>query len=74
MNIFVKDTGPGIADEENLFKLFKTNKLLNNTEGLGLGLSLSRSIIRSYDGDLVLKSSSSQGASFMITLPYINAK
>ena len=74
VNIFVKDTGPGIVDNENLFKLFKTNKLLNNTEGLGLGLSLSRSIIRSYDGDLVLKSSSSQGASFMITLPYINEK
>ena len=74
VNIFVKDTGPGIVDNENLFKLFKTNKLLNNTEGLGLGLSLSRSIIRSYAGDLVLKSSSSQGATFVITLPYINEK
>ncbi len=74
VNIFVKDTGPGIVDNENLFKLFKTNKLLNNTEGLGLGLSLSRSIIRSYDGDLVLKSSSSHGATFVITLPYINEK
>ena len=70
--ITVKDSGPGIVDEENLFKLFKTNKLLNSTEGLGLGLSLSRSIIRSYDGDLVLKSSSSQGSTFMITLPYKN--
>ncbi|RUM83768.1 MAG: hypothetical protein DSZ20_04135 [Candidatus Thioglobus sp.] len=74
VNIFVKDTGPGVVDDVNLFKLFKTNKLLNNTEGLGLGLSLSRSIIKSYDGDLVLGSSSSQGATFVIKLPYINEK
>lgn len=72
--ITVKDTGPGIVDEENLFKLFKTNKSLNSTEGLGLGLSLSRGIIRSYDGHLILQSSSSQGATFVIELPYINDK
>ena len=72
--ITVKDTGPGIDDEENLFKLFKTNKLLNSTEGLGLGLSLSQSIIRSYDGNLILKSSSSQGATFVITIPKIDEK
>lgn len=67
--IAVKDTGNGVTDKENLFKLFKTNKALNSTEGLGLGLSLSRSIVRSYGGDLTLESSSSKGATFMITLP-----
>ncbi len=69
VTISVKDTGPGVTDVLNVFKLFKSNKSLNKTEGLGLGLSLSRSIIRSYGGDLTLESSSSKGATFMITLP-----
>nr|MCS5589492.1 sensor histidine kinase [Candidatus Thioglobus sp.] len=72
--ITVKDTGNGVTDKENLFKLFKTNKALNSAEGLGLGLSLSRSITRSYDGDLTLDSSSSRGTAFMITLPITNEK
>jgi len=72
--ITVEDTGPGVVDKENLFKLFKTNKSLNSTEGLGLGLSLSQSIIRSYDGNLILESSSSQGATFKITIPKTNEK
>jgi len=72
VTIVIKDTGPGVADVENLFKLFKTNKTLNSTEGLGLGLSLSKSIVRSYDGDIILESSSSKGAAFMITLPKLD--
>ncbi|MCS5589695.1 MAG: PhnD/SsuA/transferrin family substrate-binding protein [Candidatus Thioglobus sp.] len=72
--ITVKDTGHGVTDKENLFKLFKTNKSLNSTEGLGLGLSLSRSIIRSYDGDLTLQSTSSQGSTFLIRLPIVDEK
>jgi len=72
INILISDTGHGVKNQEELFKLFKSDKELNPTEGLGLGLSLSRRIIRSYDGELSLKSTSRHGSVFSIVLPKIN--
>jgi signal transduction histidine kinase len=68
----VKDTGPGVSNQDELFALFKSTKQNSDTEGLGLGLSLSRKIIRAYEGDLALHSTSVNGAEFIIKIPRVS--
>jgi C4-dicarboxylate-specific signal transduction histidine kinase len=54
VNVWVQDTGVGIAQElaEHLFEPFYTNK--PNGKGLGLGLSISANIITEHGGTLRL--------------------
>jgi len=62
----VSDNGPGIAPEvlENIFVPFYTTK----KDGSGIGLSLSRQIIRKLGGKMEVISKEGEGATFMITL------
>jgi len=62
----VQDSGPGIESEhaERVFEPFFTTK----SEGTGMGLAISRSIIESHGGQLSLVSDS-QGAVFQFLLP-----
>jgi two-component system C4-dicarboxylate transport sensor histidine kinase DctB len=62
----VTDNGPGVPEtiKTRLFEPFVTAK----PSGVGLGLSLSRSIARAHGGDLVLIDSP-RGAAFELTLP-----
>lgn len=63
----VADVGPGIADEvkEQLFTPFFTTK----AEGMGLGLSLCRTVVEQHGGQLVFESNRPQGTIFRFTLP-----
>ena len=63
----VQDSGPGIAPElaDRIFEPFFTTK----AEGIGMGLSISRSIIESHGGHLSM-ARGSQGALFQFTLPF----
>lgn len=68
LTIRVSDSGPGIPEEVHarLFKAFATSK----RTGMGLGLSISRSIAQNHGGDLTVDpGGNGQGASFMLTLP-----
>ena len=67
VRITVSDTGPGVADEiaSRLFQPFATTK----TRGMGLGLSISQSIVHAHGGDLTMTSNSENGAAFSVTLP-----
>jgi two-component system sensor kinase FixL len=67
VRISVSDTGHGIppGNEEAIFEPYYTTKL----EGLGLGLSLSRSIVAAHGGHLRAESHGSQSATFHCTLP-----
>ena len=61
----IKDTGGGIS--ENLKKFLI--RFFCEVGGTGLGLTISKRILRAHDGDLELMESSSQGTVFKISLP-----
>jgi two-component system sensor kinase FixL len=65
--VSVQDTGPGIPPElaQVLFRPFRSAK----RGGLGLGLSISRSLIHAQGGQLWLERDASPGATFRFTVP-----
>jgi signal transduction histidine kinase len=67
----VEDSGPGIPSERLplLFDSFFTTK----THGMGLGLSIVRSIVEAHGGRIWAENNSSGGACFRFTLP-VNGK
>ena len=67
--IEVQDSGTGIAAEklEAIFDPFITSK----PEGLGMGLSICRSIIERHGGKISAANNPDRGAKFSITLPVI---
>ena len=68
ITVSLKDNGKGLpVDEpEKIFEPFWTSK----TEGLGLGLSISRSIISAHGGRLWARPNSDRGVTFLFTLPH----
>ena len=70
----VADTGTGISDEvcEKIFEAFYTTKPWES--GQGLGLSISRSIIREHGGTLEVRNLPEGGVVFTFTLPLARAE
>ncbi|WP_370870953.1 sensor protein FixL [Bradyrhizobium sp.] len=67
VEIEVSDTGSGFHDDvkPNLFQTFFTTK----DTGMGVGLSISRSIIEAHGGRMWAESNAAGGATFRFTLP-----
>lgn len=67
VKLSILDTGPGIEQHAlgNIFEPFYSTKSSN---GLGLGLSISKQIIHSFDGCLTAHNRPHGGAQFIITL------
>ncbi len=65
--VTVSDRGPGIPPEEmdRLFEPFRSSK----PGGLGLGLSISRSIVMSHGGRMWAENNTMRGATFGFSLP-----
>jgi NO-binding membrane sensor protein with MHYT domain len=65
--ISVSDTGVGLPQQQadQIFEAFFTTKL----HGIGMGLSISRSIVEAHDGRLWAADNSPRGASFHLILP-----
>ncbi len=68
VQIDVLDNGPGIAAElqANLFRPFQSTK---GGRGTGLGLAVSRKILREHGGDVVVKSAPGKGSRFVLRFP-----
>ena len=67
IEVAVKDTGPGLdeATKERIFDPFVSTK----SDGIGLGLSISRSILEAHGGRLWLAASDQNGSEFRFVLP-----
>jgi PAS domain S-box-containing protein len=65
--VAVRDSGPGLNQEslDRLFDAFYTTK----TDGMGMGLSICRSIIEAQGGRVWATANAPQGAIFQFTLP-----
>src|SRR5262249_36979369 len=70
--VAVRDSGPGLAPGtlEQIFEPFQTTK----PDGLGLGLSICRSIIEAHGGQLWASGNEPRGALFQFTLPQIDGR
>lgn len=67
IEIWISDAGPGIPAERlsHLFDSFYTSK----PHGMGLGLSIARSIVEAHGGRIAVENNRDSGATFKITLP-----
>lgn len=68
VQIRVMDNGSGIHPEDlyHIFKRFYRSRFSKDTQGLGLGLSLAKSIIEAHGGTIEVDSTLGQGTSFTI--------
>ena len=68
--VVVSDSGPGVGVGANdqVFDAFYTTK----PSGMGMGLSISRSLIEAHKGRLWVTSEPGKGAVFRFTLPAID--
>jgi signal transduction histidine kinase len=72
VRVSVTDTGPGIApgDHERIFEEFQqTDAGLEQLEGTGLGLALSKRLVELHGGRIWLESELGEGSTFVFTLP-----
>ncbi len=67
VEVVVEDSGPGLAPEiqSQLFQPFMTTK----EKGMGLGLSICRSIVESHGGRIAAEPGRERGVSFRFTIP-----
>ena len=65
LNVLVSDNGPGIP-QELLGKIFQVFESTKGARGTGLGLAVSRQIIREHGGDILVESLPGQGSLFVL--------
>ena len=66
IQVTINDTGPGM-DKETLDRIFETF-YTTRQDGMGLGLSISRTIIEAHGGQLWAHSAPGTGSTFFVTL------
>jgi len=67
ITVAVQDSGPGFSEDKaaHLFDAFYTTK----SDGMGIGLSICRTIIEAHGGRISATATEGQGATFSFTLP-----
>jgi len=68
---YVSDNGPGIEQKyhDKVFKIFQMLALRDETENIGMGLSIVKKITELYDGQVWIESKVNEGSTFYFTLP-----
>jgi two-component system sensor histidine kinase BarA len=70
--VSVTDTGIGISeeDQEKLFKVFGKLRASSsiNTNGIGLGLNICRTICEVFEGEIYVKSGLNRGSTFTFSI------
>ena len=68
VQITVKDNGSGIHPEDlhHIFKRFYRSRFSKYTQGIGLGLSLTKGIVEAHNGTIEVDSTLGAGTSFTI--------
>ncbi len=76
LHIFIRDEGKGIQNEKlkNIFDPYYSTKNISTQKGMGLGLSLCYSIIKSHNGGIRVESKEGAGTTIHIYLPVYNEK
>jgi signal transduction histidine kinase len=71
----VRDTGPGISDEDQmrLFSpYFRRVEDRERLSGLGLGLALSKKLVELHGGKIWVKSKKGEGSTFSFSIPLVS--
>ena len=76
--IWVADDGPGLSpgDEDRVFDMFYTGvkRSPDSRRGIGLGLSLCKSIVQAHGGEIGVERLSPHGSKFWFTLPIVEVE
>ena len=72
----ITDNGPGIDNKyhEKIFKIFQTLSPHNETESIGIGLSVAKKIVELNQGRIWVESNPGEGSTFFFTLPKSDPK
>jgi len=68
----ITDQGPGITNQEQTLifsKYYRAKNARSHTDGVGLGLSISKRIIQFHGGEIYVKNNEDRGCSFFCKLP-----
>lgn len=68
IQIIIKDNGNGIHPEDlhHIFKRFYRSRFSKDTQGIGLGLPLAKTIIEAHGGNIEVSSEPGEGTTFII--------
>lgn len=71
LTVEVSDTGIGMSEETQarIFDPFERAAQETNSEGFGLGLSITKGLVRLLDGEITVESSVGKGSTFRVVLP-----
>ena len=71
--IYVSDNGIGFDQKysDKVFKMFTRLNPKSHIEGTGIGLALCKKIVEMHDGTITVKSKEDEGATFIVSLPFV---
>ena len=69
--ITIKDNGSGIHTEDihYIFKRFYRSRFSKDKDGIGIGLTLAKTIVEKHGGSITVESTLNQGTTFYLTFP-----
>lgn len=71
VRLTVRDDGRGIHPEDihHIFKRFYRSRFSKDTQGIGLGLPLSKAVVEAHNGSIEVHSELGRGTAFVISFP-----